>query len=123
MNSHLSHGLLKPRGLYAPESRQRTSEPILCADRIGVVRVAAGSTQKVLSVAVFFLAIATYGTLPARISGIITYWTNTVLQSLTIDPCQYEAVEPTCDSFTKCFASSVLQQESCRFQSGYTAQA
>jgi hypothetical protein len=103
MNSHLSHSLLELGGLYAPQSRQRASENVQCADVIGIAGVATGHTPKFLSAAVVLSHRATGrdGACPRSIGRIDANQPNTVRCRAVFDPGEYLAVGPRCDGFPK----------------------
>src|SRR5215510_14846515 len=108
MNSQISHCLLKPGGLYAPQSRQRASENYLRSDRIGVTCATTDDAQKFLSVAVFFMRRSALGTGSGSVGRIYANKTNTVLLRFVFDPVEYPPVGPRRHRFTKRFASALL---------------
>jgi hypothetical protein len=108
MNRKLFHRFLKPGGLYAPQSRQSSSENIRCADCVGIARATTGETSKLLSFAVFFMRRSAIGTGSGSIGRINAHKTNTVLLSFLFDPVEHLPVCPRRHSLTKRFASALL---------------
>ena len=108
MNSHLYHGLLKPRGLYTPEGHQCSGENVLCSDRIGIGDVATLDTQEILSTAIQRIARSTIRARSRSIGRIDANKPNTVRLGMMFDPGEHSSIEPGCNGFTKRFTSVLL---------------
>jgi hypothetical protein len=87
MNCNLStiYGPFSPRGLYAPECRDGTSEDIPRADKIGIAAVIAANAPEHLSRAVAPILSSTLGTGAGRASRIETRERNTYIPDIALD--------------------------------------
>ena len=108
VDSQLSHQAIGLGGLYAPQSRQRASENILCAEGIGIAFVTTGYTQKLLSAAVVLSRRATSETFPRGIGRIDADKPNTVRLRGVLDPVEHLAVYPRRDCLTKRLPAAFL---------------